>query len=125
MLEYLDFYRQDKSEDNLKYPVFDSKFTNYQNLVKLDKDGIMFLTVKIRGKNIIKEINDLPVSSWQFPNYWYLFAVKIYGKLFSSVSPVLIRIIFSTGIINILPSPNFPICPLSIITSTTSCFICS
>ena len=65
VLEYLDFYRQDKSEDNLKYLVFDSKFTNYQNLAKLDKDGIMFLTIRRRGKNIIKEINDLPVSSWK------------------------------------------------------------
>jgi len=65
VLEYLDFYRQDKSEDNLKYLVFDSKFTNYQNLAKLDKDGIMFLTIRRRGKNIIKEINNLPVSSWK------------------------------------------------------------
>ncbi len=34
----------------------DSKFTNYQNLAKLDENGINFLTIRRRGKKIIEEI---------------------------------------------------------------------
>ena len=37
VLEFLDFYRADNPlKDDLKYLVFDSKFTNYENLNKLD-----------------------------------------------------------------------------------------
>ncbi len=65
ILEYLDFYRKDNLEDKLKYLVFDSKFTNYQNLAKLDENGINFLTIRRRGKKIVEEINNLPASSWK------------------------------------------------------------
>ncbi|MFO7744452.1 MAG: transposase [Psychroflexus sp.] len=65
VLEYLDFYRQNDTKGELKYLVFDSKFTNYQNLAKLDNDGIMFLTIRRRGKKIVEEINNLPTSSWK------------------------------------------------------------
>jgi len=65
ILEYLDFYRARKSDPQLKYLVFDSKFTNYQNLSKLDQQGIKFVTIRRRGKNIVEEINNLPSSSWK------------------------------------------------------------
>ncbi len=65
VLEFLDFYRQDKSKDQLKYLVFDSKFTSYQNLVKLNDNGVKFLTIRRRGKKIVEEINNLPKSSWK------------------------------------------------------------
>jgi hypothetical protein len=43
VLEYLDFYRSTPEKNNsLKYLVFDSKFTNYQNLAKLDDRNIKF-----------------------------------------------------------------------------------
>lgn len=58
VLEYLDFYKQAPSGDQeLKYLVFDSKFTNYQNLSKLDDRDIKFITIRRRGKNIIEQIN--------------------------------------------------------------------
>ena len=58
VLEYLDFYKQSSNGcEELKYLVFDSKFTNYQNLSKLDDQNIKFLTIRRRGKNIIKQIN--------------------------------------------------------------------
>jgi hypothetical protein len=46
VLTFLDFYRQGNSGDDLKYLVFDSKLTTYQNLSKLDQQDIKFLTLK-------------------------------------------------------------------------------
>lgn len=61
ILEFLDFYKDnDPSGGNLKYLVFDSKFTSYQNLKKLDNDDIKFITIRRRGKNLVEKINNLP-----------------------------------------------------------------
>lgn len=61
VLEFLDFYKSnDPNGSSLKYLVFDSKFTNYQNLKKLDDDDIKFVTIRRRGKNLVEEINKLP-----------------------------------------------------------------
>ena len=65
VLEFLDFYRQSKTGNELKYLVFDSKFTTYQNLSKLDKQDIKFITIRRRGKKIVEEINNLPLSNWK------------------------------------------------------------
>jgi hypothetical protein len=57
VLEYLDFYRENQaSHQELKYLVFDSKFTNYENLSKLDDKAVKFITIRRRGKNIIEQI---------------------------------------------------------------------
>jgi len=61
ILEFLDFYKDnDPSGGNLKYLVFDSKFTSYQNLKKLDDDDIKFVTIRRRGKNIVEKVNNIP-----------------------------------------------------------------
>ena len=61
VLEYLDFYRQtDSGNQELKYLVFDSKFTNYENLSTLDEKSVKFVTIRRRGKKIIEEINNIP-----------------------------------------------------------------
>ena len=66
VIEFLDFYRADNpAGDDLKYLVFDSKFTNYQNLRKLDDRGIKFVTIRRRGKNILEEINSIPRNRWK------------------------------------------------------------
>lgn len=65
VLEYLDFYRQGGQQGNLRYLVFDSRFTNYENLAKLDQDGMKFLTIRRRGKNIIESIRALDKSKWK------------------------------------------------------------
>jgi hypothetical protein len=62
-LEFLDFYNTSKGND-LKYLVFDSKFTTYQNLSKLD-GKVKFLTIRRRGKKIVEELNNKPVSDWK------------------------------------------------------------
>lgn len=63
VLEYLDFYSSDKNQ-NLKYLVFDSKFTNYQNLNIINKKNIKFVTIRRRGKNIVDRINNIPATQW-------------------------------------------------------------
>jgi len=65
VLTFLDFYRQGKSGDDLKYLVFDSKLTTYQNLSKLDEQNIKFLTIRRRGKKIVEEINAIASSKWK------------------------------------------------------------
>ena len=65
VLEYLDFYRQGGQQGNLRYLVFDSRFTNYENLAKLDQDEMKFLTIRRRGKNIIESIRALDKSKWK------------------------------------------------------------
>ena len=47
-VEFLDFYKT-KGKHKLKYLVFDSKFTTYENLAKLGEE-IKFLTIRRRGK---------------------------------------------------------------------------
>ena len=65
VLEYLDFYRKDGKAGNLKYLVFDSRFTNYENLGKLNQGGVKFLTIRRRGKNIVESIRALDKSKWK------------------------------------------------------------
>jgi hypothetical protein len=66
VLEFLDFYNQNSEKNNsLKYLVFDSKFTNYENLNKLNKQKINFITIRRRGKNLVEQIEKLPKGSWK------------------------------------------------------------
>ena len=60
-LEFLDFYSQSVGQE-LRYIVFDSKFTTYENLAKLDDDGIKFLTIRRRGKKIVDRLGTIPDS---------------------------------------------------------------
>ncbi len=62
--EFLDFYRKSGNSD-LKYLVFDSKFTIYENLRKLDKNNVLFLTIRRRGKKIIDELEALDQKAWK------------------------------------------------------------
>ena len=66
VLEFLDFYRKGSNcPEQLKYMVFDSKFTNYQNLDKLNKDNVCFLTIRRRGSEMVNEIYNIPKSQWK------------------------------------------------------------
>jgi len=67
VLEFLDFYRneKDRKEDQLRYIVFDSKFTNYENLGKLDQQEIKFITIRRRGKQMLERISNLPGKGWK------------------------------------------------------------
>ncbi len=53
----LDFYHSSnkKKNDKLRYVVFDSRFTNYENLRRLDQAEINFITIRRRGKKCLIE----------------------------------------------------------------------
>ena len=65
ILEFLDFYQSGSNKDGLKYLIFDSKFTTYQNLSKLDIKKIKFITIRRRGKKILDEINAIEEKQWK------------------------------------------------------------
>jgi len=65
ILEFLDFYKTGNGKSNLKYIVFDSKFTNYENLSQLNDKQIKFITIRRRGKKIVEGINSLPQDEWK------------------------------------------------------------
>jgi hypothetical protein len=58
VLEYLDFYKQTATGyQTLDYLIFDSKFTNYENLSKLDEQKIKFITIRRRGEKMLEQIH--------------------------------------------------------------------
>jgi len=67
VLEFLDFYHGNSTKKNerLRYIVFDSRFTNYENLKKLDQAEIKFITIRRRGKLMLDRITDLPTEGWK------------------------------------------------------------
>ncbi len=66
VIEFLDFYRKSSDKvDDLKYLVFDSKFTNYEKLNELNKKRISFVTIRRRGKNIVARLDKMPGSAWK------------------------------------------------------------
>jgi hypothetical protein len=64
VLEYLDFYTLNNKQ-NLKYLIFDSKFTNYQNLNQLNQKGIKFITIRRKGKNMVDRLDKIPANQWK------------------------------------------------------------
>jgi hypothetical protein len=66
VLEFLDFYHTNpKKSSDVKYLVFDSKFTTYENLNKLDKQGLKFITIQRRSKKLEEKISAVSESSWK------------------------------------------------------------
>jgi len=66
VMEFLDFYRDNNQKGTpLKYIIFDSKFTNYENLGKLDDNNVKFITIRRRGAKIVEEIRNIPNKEWK------------------------------------------------------------
>ncbi|EKE06172.1 MAG: putative orf [uncultured bacterium] len=66
ILEFLDFYKSDKKTDtSLKYLVFDSKVTTYQNLNNLSEEGIKFITIRRRCNKLVDRINEITSAEWK------------------------------------------------------------
>ena len=51
-----------------RHLVFDSKLTNYEQLKRLDQQGILFITLRRRSRNLLAELSDLPASAWRSVN---------------------------------------------------------
>jgi hypothetical protein len=64
VLEFLDFYREGAGK-RIKYVVFDSKFTTLENLARIDKKGVKFVTIQRRSKNLNAKIEKLSKSFWE------------------------------------------------------------
>jgi len=64
VLCFIDFWAE-ISKESIKCLIFDSKFTTYENLSKLNSDGIKFITLRRRGKNLVEGINKIFSSSWK------------------------------------------------------------
>lgn len=72
-LEFLDFSLKNGNK-NLRYLVFDSRFTTYETLAKLDKD-VKFITIRRRGKKIVEEVENAPAGEWR-----KIYVMKADGK---------------------------------------------
>lgn len=66
VLEFVDFWKKGRGVAP-KMLIFDSKFTTYQNLNRLDKseEKIKFLTLRRRGKNLLEQAGKILDSEWQ------------------------------------------------------------
>ncbi|MDR0697491.1 MAG: transposase [Christensenellaceae bacterium] len=58
ILEFLETYYKSTGQ-TIKYVVFDSKFTTLKNLAKLNSEGVKFITIQRRCKNLVKKADQL------------------------------------------------------------------
>ena len=64
ILEFIDFYREGTGKE-VSYLVFDSKFTTLGNLGRIDEQGIKFITIQRKSKNLNKKAEQIPDSGWK------------------------------------------------------------
>jgi len=62
VLEFVDFWKEGGRKPSCL--IFDSKFTTYENLEKLDRDKIRFITLRRRSKKLLAELHDIPDEEW-------------------------------------------------------------
>jgi hypothetical protein len=63
VLEFVDFWKEGHRQSP-KMLILDSKMTTYNNLSRLNEDGIKFITLRRRGKLLIR-LSDIPEDQWQ------------------------------------------------------------
>lgn len=63
VLEFVDFWKEGGKKPSCL--IFDSKFTTYQNLEKLDKDKIKFITLRRRSKRLLSDLEKIPEKEWK------------------------------------------------------------
>ena len=63
VLQFVDFWKQ--GGESPACLIFDSKFTTYQNLERLDCDNIKFITIRRRSKKLLAHLKELSKESWQ------------------------------------------------------------
>ena len=66
VLEFLDFYQSGANQNqSLKYLVFDSKFTVYQNLGVINAKGVKFITIRRKSKALLDRIQNIDSAKWR------------------------------------------------------------
>lgn len=64
VLRFAEFWKKSTG----KYPeelVFDSRFTTIEKLNELNRKGISFITLRTKGKKLLRDLLNLPKASWQ------------------------------------------------------------
>jgi len=64
ILEFMDFYKEGTGK-NISYLAFDSKFTTLENLGRIDAQGIIFITIQRKSKNLNEKAEQIPDSQWK------------------------------------------------------------
>lgn len=66
ILDFVDFWTEGRGIAP-KMLIFDSKLTTYENLDKLNKskEKIKFITLRRRGKELVKKVSEINESDWQ------------------------------------------------------------
>ena len=64
ILEFMDFYHEGTGK-NVCYLVFDSKFTTLENLGRINKKGIKFITIQRKSKTLNEKIEQIEDSQWK------------------------------------------------------------
>jgi len=64
ILEFMDFYHESTGK-KVSYLVFDSKFTTLENLGRINEQGIKFITIQRKSKNLNKKSDQLLASQWK------------------------------------------------------------
>lgn len=64
VFRFISFWKRVRGEKP-QHLVFDSRLTTYENLARLDKMNIKFITLRRRSPRILEEIKDLPRSAWR------------------------------------------------------------
>jgi hypothetical protein len=65
VLEFVKFWRGIRGPRFRQTLVFDSKLTTYENLKALDADGVKFITLRRRGKNLVRDAEAIPAEDWK------------------------------------------------------------
>jgi hypothetical protein len=64
LFRFIAFWKRTHAQ-NPRHLVFDSRLTTYPNLVRLDKMGIFFITLRRRTARLLQEVAALPRSAWR------------------------------------------------------------
>jgi predicted DNA-binding protein YlxM (UPF0122 family) len=64
ILEFMDFYQEGIGK-KINYLVFDSKFTTLENLGRINRDGVKFITIQRKSKNLNAKAEQFPYSQWE------------------------------------------------------------
>jgi hypothetical protein len=65
ILQFVKFWQGIRGPHFKQTLVFDSKLTTYENLKALDADGVKFITLRRRGKNLVKDAETIPIDQWK------------------------------------------------------------
>lgn len=64
ILEFVKFWSGIRGPRFRQTLVFDSKLTTYENLKALDADGVKFITLRRRGKNLVRDAELIEADQW-------------------------------------------------------------